>query len=121
MKINQYVEFYFEKYVVSGTIVSLDNGITLKTNDGIAVIKNTDAVLFYKIKQVQQTNQTNQVVIKEAPQIPSNGEPILNKLIDGKYNIIDKIEKHKDTGKERYGIPGFFKEQTIKHDSNKKV
>lgn len=117
MKINQYVEFYFDKYMVSGTIVSLDNGITLKTNDGIAVIKNTDAVLFYKIKQVQQ----NQVVIKEEPQIPSNGEPILNKLIDGKYNIIDKIEKHKDTGKERYGIPGFFKEQTIKHDPNKKV
>lgn len=118
MKINQYVEFYFDKYMVSGTIVSLDNCITLKTNDGIAVIKNTDAVLFYKIKQVQQTNQ---VVIKEVPQIPSNGDAILNKFIDSKYNIIDKIEKHKDTGKERYGIPGFFKEQTIKHDSNKKV
>lgn len=117
MKINQYVEFYFEKHVVSGTVTSLENGITLKTSDGIAVIKNTDAVLFYKIKQIP----SQQVIIKEVPPSSKEVPMVLDKILDKKYNIIDKIEQHKDAGKERYGIPRFFKEQTIKHNPDEKV
>lgn len=117
MKINEYVEFYFDKHVVSGIIVSLDHGIKLKTSDGFAVIKNTDAILFYKIKEIP----LQQSFAKEPSPVSKEIPIVLDKILEKKYDIIEKIEQHKHAGKERYGIPGFFKEQTIKHNPDEKV